>query len=676
MNRTDRIQIRNDRLLARWGGSYVLRMQALTQLISFVAATIGIGYILITAHFTKIQIQQLLVSVFGFVALVNILIPVFTGMATRNARMRLDIIFKNKTNTRKISDDDLELVAWNEIIALPGKYAIAELATAYILVVIPVVIFMMRIGQATTMQTIDVAIGGIVSATAVVIQNGLFLDRSLAAVRRALLPHDPALQSTKSSMSLQFRVLVIISALVISAIAMLGPLGYQKLLDVQTAGPSASIDIKEYVIQASIIAFFLLLAGTILSIQLSQSASQPIAEMVKTMNEVKKGNLSQRSRIITSDETAELTIQLNQLLHQLQSTQRDLEQKVEERTSDLSRKAVQLQTSAQIARDTAAQREISSLLARTVDLISDQFGFYHAGIFLMDESGDTAILQAASSEGGKRMLDRGHQLEIGQGIVGSAVRNNKPRVATDVGTDAEYFNNPDLPGTRSEAAIPLAVKGKIIGVIDIQSTEPAAFSQEDIQVLQTLADQIALAIQNARLISESQNALQRLEAATADDMRQTWRERIRDTKKAYRYTSIGLTPLSSTENRPASSEADANRLNIPITLRGQRIGNIALNRKGNTRWSEADRALAIEIANQVGLALENARLLEEAQRRAAQEQSLSELTGRLSRSLDVDILLQTALRELQQLPNVTEASVYMSPTVVASATSKQEASRE
>jgi GAF domain-containing protein len=107
-------------------------------------------------------------------------------------------------------------------------------------------------------------------------------------------------------------------------------------------------------------------------------------------------------------------------------------------------------------------------------------------------------------------------------------------------------------------------------------------------------------------------------------------------------------------------EPDINRLNIPITLRGQLIGNITFTRKSNTNWTEADRALAIEIAHQVSLALENARLLEEAQRRAAQEQSLNELTAQLSRSLDVDTLLQTALRELHQLPDVIETSVYVS----------------
>ena len=636
-------------------------MQSLTQLISFIAAALGVYYILVAASFSPVQTQMLLSSVFSLVLLVNLLFPSFTALATRRARARLDVIYKGKANTQKINDEELERRAWDEIIALPGKYLLAELVTAYVLVVIPAVVFMATTGQATTMQSIHVTAGGFVSATAVVVQNALFLDRILSPVRRALLPHNPTHQSTRRSTPTRIRLVGIISSLILSAILTLGPLGYQKLLDIQTGSSDLATSLNQYLLQAGIIGLVILVSGIALALQLEQSVSQPVHEMISTMEGVRKGDFARRAIIITSDETAQLTIQLNLLLEQLQSARHELEQKVEERTAELSRKAIQLQTSAQIARDAAAQRDIGSLLHRTVDLVSGQFGFYHTGIFLVDDPGDVAILQAASSEGGKRMLERGHRLEVGRGIVGAAIRQNKPHVATDVGTDMDYFNNPDLPGTRSEAAIPLSVKGRVIGVLDIQSTEQAAFHQEDIQVLQSLADQIALAIQNARLIAESQGALQRLESATSDNMRRVWKERIKDARKAYRYTAIGITPLTSVENREAADGVNANKINIPITLRGQRIGNINLHRKGMTQWAEADRALAIEIANQAGLALENARLLEEAQRRAAQEQLLSDLTARLSRSLDIDTLLQTTLRELRQLPNATETSVYIAP---------------
>jgi K+-sensing histidine kinase KdpD len=164
------------------------------------------------------------------------------------------------------------------------------------------------------------------------------------------------------------------------------------------------------------------------------------------------------------------------------------------------------------------------------------------------------------------------------------------------------------------------------------------------------------------LITESKDAFQRLESTTVENIRRVWRERVHANQRSYRYTSTGLTSVTQVGNMPTGSEGASNRLNIPITLRGEPLGTIVLQRTEENAWSESERSLAIEIAGQVGLALENARLLDEAQRRAAQEQSLSELAAELSRSLDPDILLQTALRELHQLPNVSGVSVYLAPS--------------
>jgi GAF domain-containing protein len=350
---------------------------------------------------------------------------------------------------------------------------------------------------------------------------------------------------------------------------------------------------------------------------------------------------------------------LNQLLDELQLSQRALEKQVEDRTADLSQKTIQLQAAAQVAHDASLQSDINALMSQTAELISDRFGFYQTGIFLVDETSEYAVLQSASSDGGKNLLAQGYKLEVGQqGIVGATAYQGRTHVAMDVGADMSYISNPELPLTRSEAAIPLIARGSVIGVLDIQSTELSAFSQDEIDVLQTMADQIALAIQNARLLTESQEAIKKLETATAEDVRQLWRERIRSAKRSFRYTSVGL---SSQAQKPAAAgDAKTGQLNVPITLRGQRIGTIVVNRKAQIAWGEADRSLAIEVANQVGLALENARLLDDAQRHAAQEQSLSELTAHLSRSLDSDTILQTALRELHQLPNVDEVSVFLS----------------
>jgi GAF domain-containing protein len=145
-----------------------------------------------------------------------------------------------------------------------------------------------------------------------------------------------------------------------------------------------------------------------------------------------------------------------------------------------------------------------------MDLISKQFGFYHAGIFLLDERDEYAVLQAASSEGGRRMLERGHKLRVGEvGIVGHVASTGEPRVALDVGEDTAHFAHPDLPNTRSEMALPLKVQDRVIGVLDVQSTHEAAFSEDDVAVLQTMADQLATAIANARLFEQVQRRARR-----------------------------------------------------------------------------------------------------------------------------------------------------------------------
>ena len=330
-----------------------------------------------------------------------------------------------------------------------------------------------------------------------------------------------------------------------------------------------------------------------------------------------------------------------------------LEQRVEERTAGLARKTEQLRATSYIARKTAEVQDLTSLLDTVARLVTDQFGFYHTGIFLMNETGDHVVLQAASSEGGQRMIERGHALGVGtQGIVGYVAAQKKPRIALDVGMDAVFFNNPDLPMTRSEVALPLLIRNRVLGVLDIQSDKPQAFGAEDIDVLQTLSDQIAIAIENARLLDETQAAIIQLEALTGTRTREVWTQKLRDNQRVFTYTPMGL----RAEKLPQAAE---NTITAPILLRGQKIGNLSIARRGDIKWSKLDESLLEEVASQVGLAVDNIRLLEEATQRARQEEMVGKLAARFSQSLDLDTLLQTAARELGQVPDVSEVSVFI-----------------
>jgi GAF domain-containing protein len=367
------------------------------------------------------------------------------------------------------------------------------------------------------------------------------------------------------------------------------------------------------------------------------------------------------------DEFTKTQRAVQQTLDALREERSKLEERVKERTAGLTRKTDQLRATSYIARKTAEVQDLAALLETIAHLVTDQFGFYHTGIFLVNESGNQVVLQAASSAGGQRMVERGHSLAIGmQGIVGYVAAQKKPRIALDVGTDAIFFNNPDLPLTRSEVALPLLIRNKILGVLDIQSDKPQAFSLDDIDVLQTLSDQIAIAIENARLLDETQAAMTQLEALTSIRTHEAWIQKLREQGRVFTYTPLGLRAEKISQNKN-------NAISAPIILRGRKIGNISIARKGEGRWSRLDEGLLEEVASQVGLAVDNIRLLEEATQRARQEQTVGKLAAQFGQSLDLDTLLQTAARELGQLPDVSEVSVVIGQQDEQTLPSKQQA---
>jgi GAF domain-containing protein/CheY-like chemotaxis protein len=338
---------------------------------------------------------------------------------------------------------------------------------------------------------------------------------------------------------------------------------------------------------------------------------------------------------------------------------RDLERTVEERTADLARRTRYLEATAGVARDAAAALDVHELLARTVNLVRERFGFYHTGVFLLDEAREYAVLRAASSEAGQRMLLRGHKLRVGEvGIVGDVAASGRPRIALDVGADAMYFDNPDLPETRSEMALPLKTEERVIGVMDVQSTEPEAFTEEDVAVLQTLADQVVLAIEKARLLGESERAVRELEVAYGEHARAAWE--TLEALPAYAYDRVEVTPTGP-EPHPAVEKAlgagevvafaergdGRSALVAPMRLRDQVIGAIALEETDEARsWTEDEMQLVAAVGEQVALALESARLFEEARTRSRRLALLNRIATAASGTLHLDQLVETVYNEV------------------------------
>jgi GAF domain-containing protein len=294
-------------------------------------------------------------------------------------------------------------------------------------------------------------------------------------------------------------------------------------------------------------------------------------------------------------------------------------------------------------------------------LINERFKYYHVGIFLLDERKEYAILSASNREGGKRMLEKRHRLKVDEkSIVGYVSQNLTARIALDVGQDAVFFDNPDLPSTRSEMALPLVASGQILGVIDVQSTEQSAFSDEDVVALQILADQIAIAIQNANLFSETEKALQASREVFGDVSREAWKKVLRNQPRiGYIATPSGTAQMSAETLEPnlaksfntgnVITNADGLTLTVPIKVRGQVIGGIRLKKSDiSDTWSQDETNLALTLSDQLSGALESARLYRESQQRAVRETLVSDISARISAASRVDAILRETVQELGQ----------------------------
>lgn len=343
---------------------------------------------------------------------------------------------------------------------------------------------------------------------------------------------------------------------------------------------------------------------------------------------------------------------------ELENLRKGLEVLAQERAADLEKRAAQMQAVSSAASAIASVQDMEALLPAITRLVSERFGFYHVGIFLMDENDENLVLRAANSEGGQRMLERQHKLPLdSNSVVGYAASHGQPRVNLDVGTDSVFFSNPDLPNTRSELALPLRIGERAIGALDAQSIQANAFTQDDVTTLGILADQIAIAIENARLFSEAKTALAESRETVDKYVRQEWKS-FSHQKRQNEFTFDGRqvipSALASTERakqvaqtgRLSLDKTSAN-ISVPIKLRGQTIGVLEAKPKRNRReWTEDEIVLLEAAADRAAFALENARLVETAQRRVSRERSIGEIAAKIGSVRERNSILQAAVESL------------------------------
>lgn len=385
-----------------------------------------------------------------------------------------------------------------------------------------------------------------------------------------------------------------------------------------------------------------------------------------------QGDLSVRVDLHTGDEFQQLGETFNTLSTGLNESLKGLEVTVAERTLILQRRAKQVQAAAEVGRAAVTIRDLDVLLPEVTRLISGRFDIYHVGIFLLEPGGEYVYLRAANSEGGKQLILDGHKLKVGaQGIVGYVASKGEPRISLDVGSDDLHYKNPALPDTRSEMALPLSVGGKILGVLDVQSTRSGAFTDEDASILQLMADQIAIAIDNAHLLAESKEALETSRRAYGELSQQIWNKTLAS-KPDISFLATKDDATVQITQRPWDPElvvacesgeivhADPNAVAIPIKLRDQVIGVVRLQKSEHEKdWSPEEVRLMEAIAEQTSIALESARLYEDTQRRAERERLAGEITAKIRATNDPQDILKVAARELRQALRASQAQVMV-----------------
>lgn len=414
--------------------------------------------------------------------------------------------------------------------------------------------------------------------------------------------------------------------------------------------------------------------------------SQPIARLTEGALRITSGDFSYRAPLESNDEVGQLTSAFNDMARRVDDLVSGLEQRVTERTAlleeqtqalnrlseDQKRRATELQTVAQIGRAITSVQNLQELLPRITRLVSAQFGFYHVGIFLLAPDGKSAVLSAANSEGGKKLLESGFRLKVNESsMVGFTASTGNPRLTSDAEIARVFLKTEELAKTRSEITLPLKIGAQVIGVLDVQSEEPNTFDESDVEILGILADQVSVALQNARLFEETRKSLNEAEETYRKFIRREWqRMSARSQNVGYRYAITGPQPLTEPIETETSALAVSTgetqldsrhpgHLAIPLKLRGEVIGVLQVATNTQRALLRDEKDIAQAVAERVSLALENARLVEDSQSRAALESTLGAIAAEMSASVNMKNILQTAVEALGRSMPGAEVSVQL-----------------
>jgi GAF domain-containing protein/HAMP domain-containing protein len=437
---------------------------------------------------------------------------------------------------------------------------------------------------------------------------------------------------------------------------------YESVSQALTDGINTRIGALSFRLYFSILlATLSILIAYIAGSRIMRTISLPLYDLLAATRKLAAGDMDVRiSTINTHDEAGQVALAFNALADELENNRQTLQT----RAVELERRSAELEAIAEVARDISIIRDMNTMLNVATSLIRERFGFYHTGIFLVDERNEYVILRSASGPSSQYLLDQNYKLKIGGvDVVGGVAQTGQAQIAVFTEAD-KSLKNQQLPDTRSQIGLPLRAKSLTIGVLDIHSNNENVFTKREVQVFQILADQLSTAIDNAQLAQQIETTLDQLSIANRTQTKRNWDNTLARQNLAFQYDGFQIQAVPQDlpdqlmqqleDGKPIilnrTGALAKNTLLVPLLLSGQVIGVIGLEReKQNIDWTSEEISIAEAAANRAAITLENARLLAESQRRASKEQAISEATSRISSALSIEKILGVTAEELERV---------------------------
>ena len=631
-----------ERLFARLGGRYLILVIGFVQVIAFFGAVPGIVSIRVNTASAGLPLGFFSILAPALIV-VTFLTLLLVGMRlTTAARKRLDEISSKQSPIIPPKD---ELSAWREMTSLTVRYGIASVVIAFALNVIPTtaaILILENTSRAATPasgNTLFALLGGTAAVLGYAVLATFLLGRFTLPFRLLLAPENFEDQvKGRAGVLVLSKFLILVFALIVISILILAPIGYQQTSRVLFTDATPTEIFRD--IQTNTIAFSVLVLalGIAIAYFASRSISDPVTDLLKTFDLIERGDLSARAPISATDELGIVTIHFNRMVARLESLQSYLEQQVAERTKQLS-------ATNEIGRVAASSLDPAEMLSSIVNLFTEKFGYYFVGVYLLDSSEKWAELKEASGEAGKLLIKSRHRADVsGSNLVGLAIRDRAAKSYPHTTGEKYRANLPVLPYTRSELALPLIASDRVIGALNLHSVRESDFGAEVINTLQNMANQVAIALENARLFQDAQQNIRELRAI----------------QKQYLFTGwSGITnqPEELEYGVGDESEETARQMEIPISLRDQILGQIRL--ESPDEWTAEEESLVSAVATQAAVALENARLVSESRQIALRERMLSEINSKIWASTTVEGVMQTVVKELGRRYDASRATIEL-----------------